>query len=127
LIVPRAQIVERSPADLPHLHVVTRKPDVDTDLFERACGREGLGVSRIQRVREEPRAMARYAYKSVLPAPGEEFMADPSVLEDFLVLNAGRVIHTRGEFWIQDRSGVVFPNASEAYKAARREWRRGRD
>jgi len=120
--VPRAGVVELSPDARPHLHLITRPPAITEGLFQEACARQGLGMSRLEKVRGEPRLMARYIYKTVLPEPAAPFMADPEVLETFYRNNGGRAIHASGQFWL-DPDGNVLRDGAQARKVAYRLWR----
>jgi hypothetical protein len=119
--VPRATILEVSEVGRVHVHVLTRGPSLSRSLFADACRQAGLGFADLQPVRS-PSAITRYLYKSVLPPHGEPFVADGLALETFLALNAGRLINTRGPFWV-DRDGTVLGNCVEACKMVYREWR----
>jgi hypothetical protein len=121
VLVPRATIVEVSEAGRVHLHLVTRGSKLSRTLFTDACRKAGLGFADLQRV-GSPSALSRYLYKSVLPPHGEPLIADERALKTFLGLNAGRVINTRGPFWV-DRDGAVLGSSVEACKMVHREWR----
>ena len=119
ILVPRASVVEMSDAGRIHEHIVTRGDDVPSALFAEGCERAGLGHAALQPVTTE--AIPRYLFKTVLPAAGEAFVADPGAIEDFLTYNGRRLISTRGDFWI-DTDGTILDSALEARKAAFRQF-----
>ena len=123
ILVPRASVVEMSDAGRVHENIVTRGSDVPSALFAEGCERAGLGYAALQPV-ITTEAISRYIFKTVLPAAGEAFVADPGAIEDFLLFNANRVVSTRGDFWI-DTDGTVLVGAREARKAVYREALRG--
>lgn len=122
IVVPRATIIEVSDAGRVHLHVVTRGRIVSPDLFAHACIAAGLGFADLQRVRY-PKTIARYVFKTILPPPGQPLIAEPTALTTFRLVNAGRLINTRGQFWI-DRHGTPLGSAADAVKIVHRDWRR---
>ena len=119
LIVPRATIVELSPTDRPHAHILTREPSVPRRAFTEACARSGMGFSNIEAVRCPPISIAKYCWKTILPEYGKPLVADEGDLASFLSLNGNRLINTRGDFWI-DVDGTILDGSVEAMKAARR-------
>ena len=116
IMVPRASVVEISEANRVHLHVLTRGPEVPSELFAQGLERAGLGYGALQPV-IATEAITDYVYKTALPTAGEAFIADLASVQEFLSLNGGRVISTRGDFWV-DLDGTVLDSALEARKAA---------
>ena len=123
LIVPRATIVELSPSDRPHLHVLTREPSVPKRAFTEACASAGMGFTNIEMVRRPSIGLVKYCFKTVLPEFGKPLVADEGDLSSFLRLNGNHLINTCGDFWI-DVDGTILDGSVEAMKAARRHRRR---
>ena len=119
LIVAWAMVVELSPADLPHAHILTREPSIPKRAFTEACSSAGLGFASIEAVRRPPISIAKYCWKTILPEYGKPLVADEGDLASFLSLNGNRLINTRGDFWI-DVDGTILDGSVEAIKAVRR-------
>jgi hypothetical protein len=124
--VGAAWTVERSEAGRPHVHLVTRGGAVAAGRFREICSEAGLGRASIQAAERPTIQSCRYLLKTAMPVAGESVAEAATRLDQYLGLNAGRMVQTEGPFWRGPR-GEPLTGIRKARSEARRAWLRTRD